>query len=104
MIDPSKLGEMMQQAQRLQTEMQDALKRERVEGSAGGGMVMVALNGAWECLEVKIDPTVVDKSDVSMLEDLVRAAVNDAAIRIEEVRAQQARNMAGNMGLPDGLL
>lgn len=103
MIDPSKLGEMMQQAQRMQSEMQDALKQERVDGSAGGGMVTVTLNGAFECLAVKVDPSVVDKDEVSMLEDLVRAAVNDAATRVEEVRASQARNMAGGLGLPDGM-
>ena len=104
MIDPSKLTEMMQQAQQMQSKMQEALTRERVEGSAGGGMVTVTLNGAFECLAVKVDPTVVDKDDVSMLEDLMRAAINDAAVRVEEVRGQQARSMAGGLGLPDGIL
>ena len=104
MIDPSKLSQMMAQAQNMQRQMQESLAKQRVEGSAGGGMVRVTINGAYECIEVKIDANVVDKDDVSMLEDLVRAAINDAAARVEEVRVEQARNMAGQMGLPEGLL
>jgi DNA-binding YbaB/EbfC family protein len=104
MIDPSKLSQMMSQAQNMQRQMQEALAKERVEGSAGGGMVKVTINGGYECLEVSIDANVVDKEDVGMLEDLVRAAINDAAARVEEVRVAQARNMAGSMGLPEGLL
>lgn len=103
MIDPEKLGQMMQQAQQMQQRMQEELQRARVEGQAGGGMVKVTLNGAYEVVAVKIEPTVVDKDDVSMLEDLVRAAVNDATARIEEVRMEQARGMAGQLGIPPGM-
>lgn len=103
MIDPEKIGQMMQQAQAMQERMQEELQKARVEGQAGGGMVKVALNGAYEVMELKIEPAVVDKADVSMLEDLIRAAFNDATSRIEEVRMEQARGMAGSLGIPPGM-
>lgn len=99
-MDPEKLQQMMQQAQSMQQRMQDSLAQEQVEGQAGGGMVRLTMNGAYEVVALKIDPAVVDKDDVSMLEDLVRAALNDATARVEEVRLNQARNMAGQMGIP----
>lgn len=103
MIDPEKLGQMMQQAQAMQQRMQEELQRARVEGQAGGGMVKVTLNGAYEVVALQIEPSVVDKDDVSMLEDLIRAAFNDATARIEEVRMEQARGMAGQLGIPPGM-
>ncbi len=104
MIDPEKLGQMMQQAQQMQQQMQSQLQTARVEGQAGGGMVKVTLNGAYEVVALKIEPTVVDKEDVTMLEDLIRAAFNDATSRIEELRMEQARGMAGQLGIPPGIL
>jgi nucleoid-associated protein EbfC len=99
-IDPEKLQQMMQQAQSMQQRMQESLAAQQVEGQAGGGMVSLTMNGAYEVVSLTIDPAVVDKADVSMLEDLVRAALNDATSRVEEVRLDQARNMAGQMGIP----
>lgn len=103
MIDPEKLAQMMQQAQNVQRQMQENLQQVRVEGQSGGGMVKVAMNGAFEVLELKIEPSVVDPSDIGMLEDLVRAAVNDAVARAEDARMEQARNMAGQLGIPPGM-
>ena len=103
MFDPSKLSEMMAQAQQMQQRMQEELKTKIIEGQAGGGMVRVSLNGLLEVTSVKIDPAVVDRADVPMLEDLVRAALSQALARAEEARTENARAMAGNMGLPGGL-
>jgi len=103
MIDPSKIAEMMQQAQQMQAKMQGELAELRVLGQAGGGMVKVHVNGNHECLSVEIDKNVVDKDDVAMLQDLVQAAITDAARRVEEKRAEQARSAMGGMGLPEGL-
>lgn len=103
MFDPSKLSEMMAQAQQMQQRMQEELKSKSVEGAAGGGMVKVTVNGLFEVTSVKIDPTVVDKADVALLEDLVKAAVSQALARVEEARLENARQMAGGMGLPGGL-
>ena len=103
MFDPSKLSEMMAQAQQMQQRLQDELKVKVLEGQAGGGMVKVEVNGMFEVTRVTIDPKVVDKDDVALLEDLVRAAVSQALARVEEARMENARTMAGNMGLPGGL-
>lgn len=103
MFDPSKLAEMMAQAQQMQQRMQDDLKKKAVEGAAGGGMVKVSVNGMFEVLSVKIDPAVVDKADVSLLEDLVRAAFSQALARVEEARVEGARSLAGSMGIPGGM-
>lgn len=103
MIDPQKLAQMMQQAQSMQSEMQNALAAKEVEGQSGGGMVSIKMNGAYTVTALKIEPTVVDPTDVGMLEDLVRAAFNDAVARIDEFRMEQARGMAGQLGIPPGM-
>jgi len=100
MLDPSKIAEMMQQAQQMQSKMQNELSELRVLGQAGGGMVKVNVDGNHNCLSVEIDEAVVDKADISMLQDLIQAAINDAARRVEEKRMEQARSAAGNMGIP----
>ena len=103
MFDPSKLSEMMAQAQQMQQKLQDELKVKVLEGQAGGGMVKVEVNGMFEVTKVTIDKKVVNPTDVTLLEDLVRAAVSQALARVEEARMDNARAMAGNMGLPGGL-
>lgn len=103
-FDPSKLAQMMTQAQQMHQQMLDDLARSEVEGAAGGGMVTVRMNGNFQVTSVKIDPTVVDPSDLTMLEDLVQASVNDASRRVEELRNDKARAVAGGLGLPPGML
>ncbi len=103
-MDPAKIAEMMKQAQQMQSKMQDDLRNKSVEGQAGGGMVKVVVNGLGEVTNLSIDKAVVDPEDVGMLEDLVRAAMNSAVARIEEVRMEQARGMAGNLGFPPGMV
>ncbi|MBK5230695.1 MAG: YbaB/EbfC family nucleoid-associated protein, partial [Thermoleophilia bacterium] len=74
------LNDLMQQLQRAQTEMatvQDKLKDEVVEASAGGGMVNIKVSGASQLLEIKIDRAAVDPEDVEMLQDMIVAAVNE---------------------------
>ena len=103
MIDPSKLQDLMREAQRQQDKMQQELKAKVLEGHAGGGMVKVTVNGLLEVQRVSIDKAAVDPNDLSLLEDLVRAAVAQAIQRAEELRMEQARSMAGNLGLPGGM-
>jgi DNA-binding YbaB/EbfC family protein len=69
-----------------------------VEASAGGGMVTVKMNGQKQVLDVKIEPDVFASKDQEMLQDLVRAAVNEASRRVDEELANQMKNVAG--GLP----
>jgi DNA-binding YbaB/EbfC family protein len=97
----------MKQAQKLQSEMkriQDELAEKTVEATAGGGMVTVVANGKQEIVSIKIDPEVVDKDDVEMLEDLIVAAVNEAKRRSQEMMMSEISRVTGGMGIPPGLL
>jgi DNA-binding YbaB/EbfC family protein len=71
-----------------------------IEATAGGGMVTVAVNGHKHLLRVKIDPEVVSKDDLDMLQDLIVAAVNDAHRKVDEALASQMKGMMGGMGIP----
>ena len=88
------------QAQSQMQQVQEELAGKSVEGSSGGGMVKVVVNGRHELLSVKIDKTVVDPGDVEMLEDLVTAAVNDAQTRADEMAREEMGKLAGGLGLP----
>ncbi len=89
---------MMKQAQQMQERLQKQMAELRVEGNAGGGMVTVVINGAKQVQSLKIDPEVVSKDDVEMLQDLIVAAINDAHRKADE-------NMSNTMGsmLPPGM-
>lgn len=89
---------MMKQAQQMQETLQKQMAELRVEGNAGGGMVTVIVNGAKQVQALKIDPEVVSKEDVEMLQDLIVAAINDAHRKADE-------EMAAKMGgmLPPGM-
>ncbi len=91
------LGGFQKQMQELQAEAE----REEVEATAGG-LVTVRINGAQEVLSVRIDPKAMD--DRELLEDLLRAATNDAVRRSKEVVAKKLGTLAAAMGLPPGLL
>jgi DNA-binding YbaB/EbfC family protein len=96
------LGQMMQQAKQMQEDMQRDMKEVRVDASAGGGVVRVAMNGAKELLDLKIDPEAA--SDVEMLQDLIIAAVNEASRKADEAIKGKLGMKLGGMGLPDGLI
>jgi len=100
------LGQMMKQAQAMQTkmaEMQDKLADLEVSGQAGGGMVKATLNGKSELRGLKIDPALVDPNDVEVLEDLVIAAVNDAKVKVEAAVAEEMQKVTGGLSLPPGM-
>ena len=92
------IQEMMKQAQQMQERLQREMAALSVEGNAGGGMVTVKINGAKQVLSVTIDPEVVSKDDVAMLQDLIVAAINDAQRKADE---EMARKMGGM--LPPGM-
>ena len=96
------LEQLMRNASALQAQVkqaQEALAKKEVEGSAGGGLVTARATGSGELLRVKIDPAVVTRDDVGMLEDLVTAAVNDALRRGREL-AQAEMMPALASGIP----
>ena len=92
---------MMKQAQVMQEKLQQEIAAIRVEAGAGGGMVNVKMDGLKHVLEVKIDPEVA--GDVEMLQDLVMAAVNEAAKKVDEESGKKTGAMLGGMGLPPGM-
>jgi DNA-binding YbaB/EbfC family protein len=94
------LQKMMQQAQQMQEKLQRQMEEMRVEASAGGGMVTVSLDGHKHVQSLKIDPEVVSKDDVEMLQDLIVAAINDAHRKIDAALATQMQGMMGGMKLP----
>jgi len=100
------MNQMMKQVKKLQEQMQQIqaeLKNKTVEGTAGGGMVTVTMNGHKEVLAVRIQPEAVDPDDVEMLEDLVRAAINNALKAVDELIERDMGKLAGGINLP-GLL
>ena len=100
------MGEIMRQAQQMQkkiSKVQEELKERVVEGSAGGNMVKVLVNGKKEILKVEIDHEVIDPDDVEMLEDLIVAAVNQGIKKAEEMMENEMSKITGGMGnLPFG--
>ena len=94
------MQEMMKQAQQMQERLQKQMAELKVEGNAGGGMVTVVVNGAKQVQALKIDPEVVSKDDVEMLQDLILAAVNDAHRKADEAMAQQMGGMMGGLKIP----
>ena len=94
------IQKMMQQAQQMQEKLQRQMADMRVEAAAGGGMVNVVIDGNKRLQSLKIDPEVVSKEDVEMLQDLIVAAVNDAHRRVDEALANQMQGMMGGMKLP----
>ncbi len=92
-----KLNQMMKQAKALQDKLKQQLDEIRVEATAGGGMVTVKMNGNKTVTEVKIDPEVVDKNDVEMLQDLITAAVNEASRKVDEAAQREIGALAGNL-------
>ena len=91
---------MMQQAKEMQERLQQQMADLRVEATAGGGMVTVVLNGAKQLQSIAIDPEVVSKDDVEMLQDLIVAAVNDANRKVDEQLGQSMSGLMGGLKIP----
>lgn len=102
------LSNLMKQAQQMQAQMQEQLKKTQEElaamdvtGESGGGMVKVIMTGRHDVRRVEIDPSLVG-DDKEMLEDLVAAAVNDAVQKVEAETQQRFSGVASGLGLPPG--
>ena len=94
------IQQMMKQAQQMQERLQKQMADLRVEGAAGGGMVSVVINGAKQIQSVKIDPEVVSRDDVEMLQDLIVAALNDAQRKVDDELQKSMGGMLGGMKMP----
>jgi hypothetical protein len=97
------IGKLMKQAQAFQQKMTQDMEEMRVEASSGGGVVSVTMNGKKDLLSVSIKKEAVDPDDLEMLEDLVKAAVNEAARLVDErVHEQLGGLLPPGLGFPPG--
>ncbi|HUZ03987.1 MAG TPA: YbaB/EbfC family nucleoid-associated protein [Acidobacteriaceae bacterium] len=102
-MDLSNIKGMMEQAQQMQQQMEQAMTQTAVEGSAGAGAVTVQMNGHKQVLQVRIDPSAAgsggSSADLEMLQDLIAAACNDAARRVDEALQGKLSGAFGGMNL-----
>jgi nucleoid-associated protein EbfC len=97
------MGNLMKQAQQLQTKMarlQEELGEKTVEASSGGGMVSVVVNGRQEVLSIKIDREVINPDDSEMLQDLILAAINDGLAKAKSMVNDEMSAITGGLNLP----
>ena len=95
------IKQLMKQAQQMQDQMQRQMATIRVEGTSGGGMVKAEMSGNKELLSITIEKEAVDPDDVEMLQDLVKAAVNEASRKVdEEMQSSMGNMMPGGMKIP----
>ncbi len=87
--------DIMRQAQKLQSKLLEELQKIKVEGSAGGGMVRIEMDGQQNVLSVKIEPQVLEEKDITMLEDLILAALHDAKKKVTEKTQESFKSITG---------
>lgn len=100
---PGGMGNLLKQAQEMQARMakiQEELGQKTVEGSAGGGMVQVTVNGQFNLSKVKIDPAVINSEEKEMLEDLILAAINDGMRKAREMVSAEMSKLTGGFKIP----
>ena len=101
------IAKMMQQAKAMQDKMQvmqEKMGGVLVEGASGGGVVKVVLTCKGQCQSVTLDPSVVVANDKDILEDLLKAAINDAKSKADAKMAEETQKMMSDLGLPPGML
>jgi len=97
------LGNILKQAQQMHnkiSQLQEEMAGKTVEGSSGGGMVNIVINGKQEILSVRIDPEVVNREDIEMLQDLIVAAVNEAIRKSQEMMQEEMKKITGGLSIP----
>lgn len=100
------IGNMLKQAQEMQTKMaevQERLAAMEVEGTAGAGLVTVTISGKGEFKKVKIDPSLIDPDEAEVLEDLIVAAAGDAKAKVDETMQEEMSKLTGGLPLPPGM-
>ena len=97
------LGNILKQAQEMHgkiSQLQEEMANKTVEASAGGGMVTIVINGKQQVLSIRIDPEVVNREDVDMLQDLICAAVNEAIRKSQEMMTEEMKKITGGLNIP----
>ena len=96
-------GNMLKQAQEMHakiSKLQEEMAGKTVEASSGGGMVNVVINGKQEIMSIRIDPEVVNREDIEMLQDLIVAAVNEAIRKSQEMMTEEMKKITGGLNIP----
>jgi DNA-binding YbaB/EbfC family protein len=97
------MGNLLKQAQEMQSRMakiQEELAQKTVDGSAGGGMVQVTVNGQLALTAIKIDPSVINSEEKEMLEDLIMAAINDGMRKARDMASTEMNKITGGLKIP----
>lgn len=102
--DIQKQMQQMQLMQQKMDDLQNEINKMETEATAGGGAVMVKVNGKKELVEINLKPEVVDPDDVEMLQDLIMVAANEALRAMDEISSNEMNKLTGGLGLPPGLL
>ena len=100
------MSNIMKQAKAMQDKMQELQKKvenTEVEGTAGGCLVKITINGKHQASKVKIDSSLVDKNEIDVLEDLILAALNDATKKVSENMNSELGSITGGLNLPPGM-
>jgi hypothetical protein len=100
------LGNVLKQAQQMHakiSQLQEEMAEKTIEASSGGGMVNIVMNGKQQVVTIRIDPEVVNREDIEMLQDLIVAAVNEAIRKSQEMMAEEMKKITGGLNIP-GLL
>jgi len=96
-------GNILKQAQQIHakiSQLQEEMAARTVEVSSGGGMVSIVMNGKQEVLSIRIDPEVVNREDIDMLQDLIVAAVNEATRKSQEMMTEEMKKVTGGLSIP----
>ena len=96
-------GNLLKQAQQMHTkiaELQEEMAGKTVEASSGGGMVNIVMNGKQEVLSIRIDPEVVNREEIEMLQDLIAAAMNEAIRKSHEMMTEEMKKITGGLAIP----
>ncbi len=96
-------GNLLKQAQQMHTkitELQEEMAGKTVEASSGGGMVSIVMNGKQEVVSIRIDPEVVNREEIDMLQDLIAAAMNEAIRKSHEMMTEEMKKITGGLAIP----
>ena len=97
------LGNILKQAQQMHakiSQLQEEMAEKTIEASSGGGMVNIVMNGKQQVLTIRIDPEVVNREDIEMLQDLIVAAVNEGIRKSQEMMAEEMKKITGGLSVP----
>jgi DNA-binding YbaB/EbfC family protein len=100
MKDLGNLQKMLKQAKEMQDNLQKELAQLRLEGTSGGGMVSVTLDGQKNLVSIRLNPEVINRDDIEMLQDLIVAAFNDGAAKVDEHLSQKLSVLGGGLKIP----